>query len=342
MGLTAYERRQVGAIAAWKGETQGWGARAVARVRRPLARLGESLIPDAALRKVLDGLDAALEAEPRVAAFLAESGVESLEALKLGPLERCDRLADRVGVRAERLAMGMGAVAGAGGLITELAGLPLLLAAALRAIHRTGLCYGYNLDGPADRSYLLGVLELSTVDDPDVRVRIRERLARLARGRERPGDPPVGLDGLEGCVAGDLALEAVPFVGDPVAIVLDYMMMRRVDRTARMVFRERWLRDAGRIEGEIAPAPPHPRDDALRAFGDLAGQAAYVTGFGLAFGVVLPLAAARRASRRLPDPVVRGAREGALAASRAADDLRAGWSDAREILWAPGPEPAAG
>ena len=60
-------------------------------------------------------------------------------------------------------------------------------------------------------------------------------------------------------MAGDLALEVVPLIGDPVTILLDYTMMKRVDRTARMVFRERWLRDAGRIEGEIAAAPSTPR-----------------------------------------------------------------------------------
>ena len=163
-------------------------------------------------------------------------------------------------------------------MATGLAGIPLLLRAALRSIHRTGLCYGYRVDAPADRPYLLGVLELSTVDDPGRRLIIHERLSQMAGGRERPEEPPIGLGGVERGVAGDLALEVVPLIGDPVTIVLDYTMMKRVDRTARMVFQERWLRDAGRIEGEIVPAPSHPRDDALRNLHDLAGQAAYLDG----------------------------------------------------------------
>ena len=342
MVLSDYERQQIEKISAWKGEAPGRVSRALARVRRPLGRIGASLVPDAALRKALDSLDAALDADGQVAKFLVESGVATVDDLKRGPLEECDRLAEHCGVRAERLALGMGAVAGAGGVVTELAGIPLLLTAALRAIHRTGLCYGYRVAASADRPYLFGVLELSTVGDPGRRRQIREHLARMAGNREVAGEPPIGLEGIERGVAGDLALEVVPLVGDPVAIVLDYTMMKRVDRTARMVFQERWLRDAGRIEGEIVPAPPHPRDDALRNLHDLAGQAVYLAGYGVGFGVTLPAAAVGRASRWLPGTMTRGVRDGARDAAHSADELRAGWCGTRENRGSLEPVPVTG
>ncbi len=137
--------------------------------------------------------------------------------------------------------------------------------------------------------------------------------------------PPITLEGVERGLTADLALEVVPIVGDAVTILLDYSMIKRVNRTARRVFEERWLRDAGKIDGEIAPAPPHPRDDALQTLGDLAGHAVYLTSFGVSFGVTVPFALAGRAARWLPGPVNRGASDGARDAVRSVNQLQAGW-----------------
>jgi hypothetical protein len=79
------------------------------------------------------------------------------------------------------------------------------------------------------------------------------------------------------------------------------------------------------IDGEIAPAPPHPRDDALRTLGDLAGHAVYLTSFGVSFGATVPFALAGQAARWLPGPVVRGAHDGARDAVRSVNQLQAGW-----------------
>jgi hypothetical protein len=324
-GLTDYEQQRIDEIAAWKAESPTWAARALRTLRGPLGRLGSAVIPDVALKGALARLDATLDTDRQVREFLESSGAAAVERLRDGPLETCDRLAERYGVRAERQALGLGAVAGAGGLVTELVGIPVLLAAALRSIHRTGLSYGYRLDAPADRSYLKGVLELSTVDDPARRQAVRGHLARIASGQERPLEPPIGLGGVERGVAADLALEAVPLVGDPVTLVLDYTMMKRVDRTARMVFRERWLRDSGRVTGEIPPAAAHRRADALRDVRDLAAQTAYLAGYGVGFAVTLPAAALGRVAGRLPGPVTRGVRDGARDASRSVDEFCAGW-----------------
>ncbi len=341
MPLTDYERLQLEAIASWKGEELGWASRTMDWVRRPLGRLGEHLIPESTLRKALDSLEAALDTDRQVPEFLKEAGVTRVEDLQRAPLQECDRLALRGGVRAERMALGLGAAAGVGGLPTELAGIPLFLTAALRSIHRTALCYGYCIAAQAGRHYLLGVLELACVNEPARRQSIRRRLARMDQGQVGNAEPPIGLDAVEEGVASDLALEAVPIVGDPVAIILDYTMMKRVDRTARMVFQERWLKDNGRIEGEIAAVPAHPRDEAVRNLREIAGQTMYLASFGIGFGVVLPIAAVGLAAGVLPSAARRGARDGARDAMRSVEEFRAGWSETGETLGALGSAPVS-
>ncbi len=322
--LTVYEMQRVRAIARWKGEVPGRVSRALHNIRRPLGRLGATLIPENITRKALDSLEAKLDTDRQVQEVLREAQVGSVREMSRQPLDECARLAKHFAVRDERRAMLMGAAAGAGGVVTEVAGIPLLLAAALRSIHRTGLCYGYRLEAESDRRYLLGVLELSTVDDPVRRLQVRRQLTRMEQGAEDEGEPPIALAGIERGLTADLALEVVPIVGDAVTILLDFSMMKRVNRTARRVFEERWLRDAAKIDGEIAPAPQHPRDDALRTLGDLAGHAVYLTSFGVSFGVTVPFALAGQAARWLPGPVGRGARDGARDAVRSVNQIRAG------------------
>ena len=81
-------------------------------------------------------------------------------------MESATRLAATVSAPAERQAMIEGAVAGIGGVVTETLNVPVLLAATLRSIVRIGHCYGYPLDSEIDRVFVLGILELSTADDP--------------------------------------------------------------------------------------------------------------------------------------------------------------------------------
>ncbi len=321
--LTDYELQRVRAIARWKGEVPGRVSRALQNIRRPLGRLGARLIPDNITRKALDSLEAKLDTDRQVQEVLREALVGSVRELSRRPLEDCARLAKHFAVRAERRAMLMGAVAGAGGVVTEVAGIPLLLAAALRSIHRTGLCYGYRLEAESDRRIPAW---RSRAVQPSTTRRTGCRSAGSSPGWSRARKTTVSQSPWRASsgLTGDLALEVVPVLGDAVTILLDYSMMKRVNRTARRVFEERWLRDAAKIDGEIAPAPPHPRDDALRTLGDLAGHAVYLTSYGVSFGVTVPFALAGQAARWLPGPVVRGARDGARDAVRSVNQLQAG------------------
>ncbi len=265
-----------------------------------------------------------------------EAAVEEIENLRRASLEQCDRLARSVSTRAQWFALLEGAAAGLGGAITEVGNVPVLLAAAERAIRRIGHCYGYRLETEPDRQLVLAILELSTVDDPHVRQRL---LAKLPVDGQSAPIPSPSLNGTKKAVLDDLVLEVVPFVGDALSTVLDYAFVRRVDVTARRVFQERWLRDNGTVD-KIPPAKLSHRVQTGRAARELAAEAFYLGGYGLGFVVTAPIAVAGALAARLPGPVVRGASDGARDAIESADELAAGWQSLAEPAHFPAAGPA--
>ena len=196
-----------------------------------------------------------------------------------------------------------GAIAGVGGVVTETINVPVLLAATLRSIARIGHCYGYPLDTEIDRVFVLGILELSTVDDPARRLELFRQLRDLGTGARRlaPKGKPLSLEGVSSAMFEDLAFGAVPILGDVTSILMDYDFVRRVDITARRVFQERWLKDRGKLD-EIFPAPESRRRSSLEGGADLLAQMAYVGSYGIAFGLTLPLAVIARARRPMTIP----------------------------------------
>ena len=79
---------------------------------------------------------------------------------------------------------------------------------------------------------------------------------------------------------------------------MDYDFIRRVDITARRVFQERWLKDHGKLD-EIHPAPMSQRRSSLEGGIDVAAHLVYLGSFGVAFGVVFPLALIARGVGRV-------------------------------------------
>ena len=325
--LTAYESAQVEEIAAWKAEEPGPVSRALKRVRQPLGQLVGKAVPGSLVRKIAEKAEALVEKVEGLQEIASEAGVADIAELRYRPLEECDRLTSAVSTRAQRLALLEGAAAGLGGIVTELGNIPVLLAAAERAIRRIGHGYGYRLDNEAERRFVLGVLELSTVDDPALR---RELCDRLSTGPALVGPTGPSLNGVKNEVIDELMLEAVPLLGDAVSVALDYAFIRRVDVTARRVFQERWLRDRGKVT-RIAPAPsPGRTTHARRAARDLVAEAVYLGGYGVGFLVAAPVAVAGVLASRLPGPVVRGATDGARNAAASAVQFAAGWSSLAE------------
>lgn len=314
--LTAYEKEQVRRIAAWKSEppnplTEFWK-----RLSLPAARAIEKLIPDTVIR-------AAIEKSYDVSDLLAgqeeirrRAGVDDLEELCQGSLERCDELAAGVRVTAESVAAVEGGVTGAGGILTTFLDVPLLFILSLATIRRVGHCYGYPLDQRRGRHFVLGILIAAMAGSLKLR---RERVGHLHELEdlliEETQEDIVTEEALSFLFQIEV-FEDVPGVGVASGAALNWFFMRRVAETARMVFQERWLRDNGKVDA-IEPAEVHERYLA-GGWSGLIGRAAYSGFYGLGYGVALPVYAMASWVRPADNVLVRGLRDGAANASRQA------------------------
>jgi len=289
--LTPYETQTVHEIADWLSSRASLPGQAIKAVTGPFARLTRRAIPRQKLLDALHKTENFALKHAEMAKVLADAGVASTAELKGKPLEFCDQLAERYSIRAERAAMLDGVVAGLGGTVTEIMNLPILLGAALRTITMIGHAYGYDLNGQYAQNYILLILDLSTVDEPDR----RQKLFRMIRLMEHRHDAarhdksmPVNeiaesvTEDVELSMIEQITLESIPIAGDLISMILDYDFMHHVDMTARYVFRERRLREAGKIS-RIHPSPVSRRRKAyLEAF-EATGQIGYMLGYGLSF-----------------------------------------------------------
>src|SRR6202007_279727 len=87
-------------------------------------------------------------------------------------LQLCDGLGAQVRRVAQTAAIIDGGGTGMGGFLLAPADVGILTIVALNAIHRTGRCYGFSLDQPEDRPYVLAILMLAGTDG----VRERQQL----------------------------------------------------------------------------------------------------------------------------------------------------------------------
>ncbi len=251
--LTAYEGEQVGKIAAWKSEPPNPFGEAFKRVTHPGARLVEKVIPD---RVVRAAIEKAYDASEMLAGWddvLRRAGVRDLGEMRGKPLEACDRLADRVGRRSQAVSAAEGAATGAGGALTTLIDIPLLFVLALRTVLKIGHCYGYPLDRPEDRPYVLGVLLAATSGSLATR---RERLGRLEEVEDwllQETQQDVATQEIASLLFQFELFGELPGVGAVSGAVLNLAFIRRVDVTARRVFQERWLKDNAKVDA-IAPS----------------------------------------------------------------------------------------
>ena len=315
--LTAYESEQVRQIAAWKSEPPNPLSELWKLITLPGARLVEKLIPDRVVR-------AAIEKSYDVSELLAgeqdiqrQAGVKDLSELRDKPLEECDRLARQVGLAAQALAVAEGAATGAGGMLTTLLDVPLLFILALRTIIKTGHCYGYPFHHRRGRHFALGVLIAAISGSLEVRRQRIHRLRELEDLLLEETQEEIVTEELLAFLFQLEVFEEVPGVGALSGAALNLSFLHRVDVTARRVFQERWLRDNGKVS-VIEPAAAHPRALAAGWSGAL-GRAAYTACYGVGFGVALPVCMVEQLLRPRNNAVTRGLREGATAATRAAE-----------------------
>jgi hypothetical protein len=304
--LTPYEAEVVQEIATWKSRPRNPIAELFDMVAMPVADLVEKVIPDnlvqaaIAISYNLSDVFAGQEDIKR------QAGVRELGDLLKKPLEQCDRLAVQVGFGAQAVATVEGAATGAGGVLTTLIDIPLMFVLALRTIIKIGHCYGYPLDRERDRHFVLGILIAASSSSVQVRRRRLEELKQIEHMLlEETQEEIIAEEALSLLFQLEI-FEEVPGVGMISGALLNLFFIRRVDRTARHVFQERWLGDNGKVH-VIAPTPVHERHLAS-GLGGAFGRVAYSGLYVLGYGAALPVHFAISLVRSIDNPLTRGTR----------------------------------
>lgn len=256
--LTDYETRMVGEIAAWKGAPLGLYGRVTNGITRPFAWALRKVVPEMAARKAIEAAYATSDWLASPAEVLDKGGVARLEELQHKSLELSDRLADRIGLGSQAAAFVDGAVTGAGGFFLAAADVGALAVVALRAIHRLGHCYGYPLDQPNDRAYVLGILMVAGIKSPVERIEVLGKLEQVENWMLAETIEALALEALSKQFLKLASLEAVPGVGAVFGSAANVVFVRQVLNAARRIFQERWLRGNDRIDRSIEPVAGPP------------------------------------------------------------------------------------
>jgi hypothetical protein len=159
-------------------------------------------------------------------------GVRRIEDIHHLSLQEVDRVADDVGDLAPVVAAAaVGGISGALGPIGMVADVPVASGVALLAISRCAVLYGYDPREPAEHDFAVEILHRSHLDlaplENAMETAVGSGVARRAAVR-----------------MGTQRFTRMLFVvGAVVGATLNAITLRRVTETARMLYRERFLRD---------------------------------------------------------------------------------------------------
>ena len=298
--LTAYESEQVEQIGRLEIESAGPDRRDRQEDHGADGTLVEKIVPKHPVRA---GIERAYELSPRLAGRRHQA---------TGRRDRSGRAAEQAAgrVRPARLpgepvrewpGLAEGLATGAGGFLTTLIDVPLLFVLTLRTIIRIGHCYGYALDHRRDQAFVLGVYLTATSGTLHTKRRRLEELRELEELLISETQREVLAEELLSFLFQLEIFEAIPGLGAISGGLLNVGVMRRVERTTRRVFQERWLRDNGKVQAIAPPAPAQENADG-RGWSGVLIRAAYSGCYGLGFAAVLPASILRRSFARWTMP----------------------------------------
>ena len=257
--MTEYEQAQIEAIAAWKAETPGLAKRMIRTIASPLGNLVNKMMPKAAISAAMDSVNkmaGQLAQDDNIFkdSLLKSQSIASLEDIAAQPLEFADALADRIINDAGHIAIGMGAVTGTGGLMAATAGIPVMVAGALRVIYRVCQAYGYTIDQPRDRVLMLHILALSTATDANERAQAMANYQRqIETSFLHAAVEESAQNALQRALLGAELGTLVPGFSIAFSAYLNRAFVNGAGLAAKRVFQESWLRDRGKVEW-IKPA----------------------------------------------------------------------------------------
>lgn len=181
----------------------GFGRR-IGPALNPVLRAGQAVIPVSLLEQALVS---GSKASTRLALrdrIVKQAGVSGVESLRERSLADCDAQWRRLRRSAMSLAGGSGAVGGLAGVAGLTLDIPALILQSLTAIHRCGLCYGYDSNAPEAPGYALGVFALASANTLDEKQAAWQALAGL-----QALEAEALRDGLEAAVARQLGKGSV-------------------------------------------------------------------------------------------------------------------------------------
>jgi len=225
----------------------------------------------AAIRGALDFSSSAAEWLTDTKDLIRDSGVQSIEDLKTLDLQKSDELANSVHNWAIGIASAEGGAAGATGVFGLAVDIPAIITIALRTIHKTGACYGFEVKSRSDRDFVLAILSSSSANDMNektlalmalrsIEVTIMKKTWKAIA--QQAGTQTVGreagilaIKSLAAQLGINLtkrkALQAIPAIGAAVGASVNGWYIKEVGWAARRAFQERWLAENGKLNGPI-------------------------------------------------------------------------------------------
>ncbi|MGG6318624.1 EcsC family protein [Stenotrophomonas geniculata] len=266
MELTPYEQQQWKAIVEWKNEEPSVISQTAGKALAPVSWLIGKVVPEAAMRGILDLSSSAAEWLTDTGDLTRDAGVSSLNELKTLGLQRSDELADEVHNWAIGMAGAEGAATGAAGIFGIAADIPMVLVLALRTIHKIGACYGFEAKSKEDKDFMLAILSASSANEMAektaalttlrmVQVSIAKttwkKLAeKAATDRFSKEAGVIAVKTLAKQLGINMtkrkALQAIPAIGAVVGGSVNAWYLKEIGWSARHAFQERWLLENGR------------------------------------------------------------------------------------------------
>ncbi|MDA8620776.1 EcsC family protein [Planctomycetota bacterium] len=259
--LNEYESGQVSAIQDWKNAEPGIVGKSLGLILEPAANLIRKIIPEGAISGAIEG-SAWLSYQLTDLEDIKRDGeVDDLEELRRKELELSDRLADEVHNWAIGLATVEGAGTGAIGIFGAPIDVPALVVMALRCIYKIGACYGYKLDQPEDRDFVLSILSAASANSVEEKLVAQAALKNIEitiakvtwkKMAEKAAEKAVSKEGAVIAVktlskqlginlTKRKALSAIPVIGAAVGGSVNGWYLKEVGWAARRSFQERWL-----------------------------------------------------------------------------------------------------
>lgn len=258
--MNAYERGEHEAIVKWEKCEPSVIAQATGFVFKPAGWLLEKIIPNKMIEAALVGFD-------KTADFLTDSGdvlrdgsVSKISDLRGKDLELSDEMANSVHNWAVGVAATEGGAAGAMGVAGMIVDIPAVVTMALRAVHKIGLCYGYEVSSPEERQFVLGILAAAganTMKEKNAALAVLQKIAvyvAKTTWKKMASDKTILAAGILALkqLAKELGInltkrkvaQIVPVVGGVVGATVNASFLNDVAWAARREYQKRWLMES--------------------------------------------------------------------------------------------------